>query len=99
VIGLLTAVPASGWTGSLLNPSDAASFADQASRAAGRFPVPVAVDIKGAAGYQVTQAAGVQAGQTAPVAVGFIAANGTLAQVATDATSDAQLGDRIDALV
>jgi hypothetical protein len=98
VIGLLTAVPPPDWTGSLLNPSDAASFADQASRAAGRFPVPVGVDIKGAAGYQITQAAGVEAGQTTPVAVGFIASNGTLAHVVTDTATDEELRDRIDAL-
>jgi hypothetical protein len=98
VIGLLTAVPPADWTGSLLNPGDAASFADQASQAAGRFPVPVAVDIKGAAGYQITQAAGVEAGQTSPDAVGFIASNGTLAHVVTEAATDQELRDRIDAL-
>jgi hypothetical protein len=98
VIGLLTAVPSADWTGSLLNPSDAASFADRASQAAGRFPVPVAVDIKGAAGYQITQAAGVEAGQTSPIAVGFIASDGVLAHVVTDAATDEELRDRIDTL-
>jgi hypothetical protein len=95
VIGLLTAIPPPDWTGSLLNPSDAASFADHASRAAGRFPVPVAVDIKGAAGYQITQAAGVEAGKATPVAVGFIASNGTLAHVVTDTATDEELRDQI----
>jgi hypothetical protein len=98
VIGLLTAVPPADWTGSLLNPSDASSFAEQASQAAGRFPVLVAVDIKGAAGYQITQAAGVEAGQTNPIAVGFIASDGALAHVVTEAATDEELRDRIDAL-
>ena len=98
LIGMLTAIPPADWTGSLLNPSDAASFVDQASQAAGDFPVSVAVDIKGAAGYQITGAAGVDAGQTRPTAVGFIASNGTLAHVVTDAATDEELRDRIDAL-
>ena len=98
VIGFLTAVPPPDWTGNLLDPGDAASFADHASQAAGRFPVPVGVDIKGAAGYQITQAAGVEAGQTTPTAVGFIAAGMALAHVATDGTTDAELQDLIDAV-
>src|SRR4029453_11201070 len=45
-----------------------------------------------------TQAAGVGAGQTTPVAVGFIAANGPLAHVTTDTATGQELHDRIDAL-
>jgi hypothetical protein len=56
------------------------------------------VDIKGAASYQITQAAGVEAGKATPVAVGFIASNGTLAHVVTDTATDEELRDRIDAL-
>jgi hypothetical protein len=76
VIGMLIAVPPDGWKGSLLNPSDAAAFAEQVSRSAGTFPVPVAIDIKGAAGYPVTQAAGLDAGQMALTAIGFIGSDG-----------------------
>jgi outer membrane lipoprotein-sorting protein len=100
VIGLLVAVPPADWKGSLLNPSAAASFADQASRAAGRFPVPVGIDIKGAAGYQITQAVGVEAGQPNATAIGFVASDGTLAlgQVVTDAATDNELRARVNAL-
>jgi hypothetical protein len=98
VIGMLVAVPSPDWTGSLLNPSDAASFAEEASKAAGRFPVPVGVDIKGAAGYQISQAAGIEAGQTTPTAVGFVASDGTVAQVSTDAATDDELRELIGSL-
>jgi hypothetical protein len=100
VIGLLIAIPSADWKGSLLNPSDATSFADQASQAAGRFRVPVGIDIKGATGLQITQAVGVEAGQPNPAAVGFVASDGTLAlgQVVTDAATDNELRDRINAL-
>jgi hypothetical protein len=100
VIGLLIAIPPADWKGSLLNPSDAASFADQAAQAAGRFPVPVGIDIKGATGYQITQAVGVEAGQPNPSAVGFVTSDGTLAlgQAVTDAATDDELRDRINAL-
>ena len=98
VIGMLIAVPPPDWKGSLLNPTDAASFAEEASQAAGRFPVPVGVDIKGAAGYEITQQAGMEAGQSGPTAVGFVAADGTLAHVATDAATDDELRDNITAL-
>lgn len=98
VIGLLIATPPRDWKGSLLNPSDAASFAEEASKAAGRFPVPVAVDIKGAVGYQIAERAGVEAGQTRPTTVGFVASNGTLAHTATQAATDDELRDRIKTL-
>jgi outer membrane lipoprotein-sorting protein len=100
VIGLLIAIPPADWTGSLLNPGDAASFADQAAKAAGRFPVPVGIDIKGSAGYQISQAAGVEAGRPDPTAVGFVASDGTLAlgQTVTDAATDHELRDRINTL-
>ncbi|GAA4563591.1 hypothetical protein GCM10023176_07830 [Micromonospora coerulea] len=98
VIGMLVAVPPPDWKGSLLNPADAASFADEASKAAGPFPVPVGVDIKGAAGYQISQAAGVEAGQTKPTAVGFVASDGTVAHASTDAAPDDKLRELIDTL-
>ncbi|MFG2109841.1 hypothetical protein [Micromonospora chersina] len=98
VIGLLVAVPPPDWKGSLLNPADAASFAAEASKAAGPFPVPVGVDIKGAAGYQISQAAGIEAGQTTPTAIAFIASDGTMAHASTDAATDGKLRELIDAL-
>jgi hypothetical protein len=98
VIGMLIAIPADDWDGSLLDPEDAASFAREAAEKAGTFPVPVAVDIKGAAGYQITQAAGIEAGQTSPTAIGFISSDGTLAEATTDTATDDELRDRIATL-
>ena len=98
VIGMLIAVPAHDWKGSLLDPDDAASFAREAAAKAGTFPVPVAIDIKGAAGYRITQAAGIEAGQTSPTAIGFITSNGTLAEATTDTATDEELRDRIATL-
>jgi hypothetical protein len=100
VIGLLVAIPPADWQGSLLNPSDAASLAAQVAQAAGRFPIPVGVDIKGAASYQIAQAGGVDAGQTGPSVVGFVASDGTMAldQVITDTAPDDEFRDRINAL-
>ncbi|WP_406081263.1 hypothetical protein [Micromonospora sp. NBC_00858] len=98
VIGMLVAVPPADWKGSLLNPADAASLAEEASKAAGPFPVPVGVDIKGAAGYQISQATGIEAGQTKPTAVGFVASDGTMAHASTDAATDDKLRELIDTL-
>jgi hypothetical protein len=98
VIGMLTAIPTADWQGSLLDPTDAASFAEATSKAAGRFPVPVAIDIKGAAGYQITGAAGVEAGQSNPTAVGFLASDGTLAHVTTDAVTEDEMRELINTL-
>jgi hypothetical protein len=98
VIGMLIAVPAPDWKGSLLDPTDAASFAREAAAKAGTFPVPVAIDIKGAAGYQITQAAGIEAGQTSPTAIGFITSKGTLAEATTDTATDEELRDQIATL-
>jgi hypothetical protein len=60
--------------------------------------VPVAIDIKGAAAYQITQAAGVDAGQTGPTPIGFISSNRTLAGATTDAVTDEELRQRISGL-
>jgi outer membrane lipoprotein-sorting protein len=98
VIGMLIAIPPADWKGSLLDAADAASFAEEVSKTAGRFPVPVAVDIKGAAGYQITEAAGVEAGQTNPTAVAFLASDGTLAHIRTDAVTDEEIRDLINTL-
>ena len=98
IIGMLIAVPSADWKGSLLNPDDAASFARETAAKAGTFPVPVAIDIKGAAGYQITQAAGIEAGQTKRTAIGFITSNGTLAEATTDTATDEELHDQIAAL-
>jgi hypothetical protein len=67
-------------------------------RAAGTFPVPVAIDIKGAPAYQITQAAGVDAGQTGPTSIGFISSDRTLAGATTDAVTDEELRQRISGL-
>jgi hypothetical protein len=56
------------------------------------------VDIKGAAGYQISQAAGIEAGQTTPTAVGFVASDGTVAQVSADAATDNELRELIGTL-
>ena len=98
VIGMLVAVPPPDWKGSLLNPADAASFAEEAWKAAGPFPVPVGVDIKGAAGYQISQATGIEAGQTKPTAIAFVASDGTMVHASTDAATDAKLRELIDTL-
>jgi outer membrane lipoprotein-sorting protein len=96
VMGILIAVPPPDWQGSLLDPTDAASFVAEVSKTAGAFPVPVAIDIKGAASYLITQAAGFEAGQTTPTVVGLVGSDGTLTNVATDAASDAELRDLIE---
>ena len=98
VIGMLIAVPAPDWKGSLLDPKDAASFAREAAATAGTFPVPVVIDIKGAAGYQITQAAGIEAGQTSRTAIGFVASNGTLAEATTETATDEELRGQIATL-
>jgi hypothetical protein len=98
VIAMLIAIPPAGWKGTLLDPQDAASFAEQVSQAAGRFRVPVAVDIKGAAAYQITGAAGVEAGQTHPTAVGFVGADRSISDVTTDAATDDELRNQINTL-
>lgn len=98
VIAMLVAIPPPDWKGSLLNPADATSFAEEASQAAGPFPVPVGVDIKGAAGYQISQAAGIEAGQTTPTAIAFVASDGTMAHASTDTATDAKLRELIKTL-
>jgi hypothetical protein len=91
VIGLLIAIPPEGWKGSLLNPADERSLAAEVSKAAGSFPVPVGIDFKGAASYQISQQTGVQPGGTSPTAVGLVRSDGTLLQVLTETATDAAL--------
>jgi hypothetical protein len=91
VIGLLIAIPPEGWKGSLLNPADERSLAAEVSKAAGSFPVPVGIDFKGAAGYQISQQTGDQPGGTRPTAVGLVRSDGTLVQVLTETATDAAL--------
>jgi hypothetical protein len=98
MIGMLIAIPPADWKGTLLNPQDAASFAEQVSQAAGRFRVPVAVDIKGSAAYQITEAAGVEAGHTHPTAVGFVRADRSIGDVTTEAATDDELRNQINTL-
>jgi hypothetical protein len=98
VIGMLVAIPPADWKGTLDNPRDAAAFAAQVSQAAGQFPVPVAVDVKGGAAYQITERAGVEAGQRHPTTVGFIRSDRTIGEVTTDAASDEELREQINKL-
>jgi len=49
VVGFVMAVPGEDWKGSLLDPADEKAFVDSVSKSAGRFAVPVGVDINGAA--------------------------------------------------
>jgi hypothetical protein len=98
VIGILIAIPGPDWKGSLLDPDDAASFATEAAKSAGTFPVPVAIDIKGAATDQITQAAGLEAGQASPTVIGFITSDGTLAEATTDTATDEDLRGQIATL-
>jgi hypothetical protein len=95
VLGLLYAIPAEDWTGSLLNPADETSFAESVAKSAGTFDVPVGIDIKGNAAYQISLAAGVDASTTPPTTVGFVRTDGTLAQITTDAATDAELRSKI----
>jgi hypothetical protein len=97
-LGMLTATPPEEWKGSLLNLDDAKSFAASVSKTAGTFNVPVAHRPQGGAGYQITEVAGIEAGQTRPTAVGFTRSDGTLAHVTTDTATDAELRNQIDDL-
>jgi hypothetical protein len=98
LLGMLIAIPPEDWKGSLLDPEDAKSFADSVSKSAGTFKVPVAIDPKGGAGYEITGPAGVEAGQTRPTAVGFVRSDGTIAHVTTDKATDDELRNQIDDL-
>jgi outer membrane lipoprotein-sorting protein len=98
LLGMLIAIPPENWKGSLLDPEDAKSFADSVSKSAGTFKIPVAIDPKGGAGYQITGPAGVEAGQTRPTAVGFVRSDGTIAHITTDKATDDELRNQIDDL-
>ena len=96
VIGFLFALPSSDWKGSLLNPADEKSFLDSVSKTAGRFPVPVGIDVKGGAGLAITQEiSGVQPwdpGFDKVVSIAMFASDGTLQRaVVADKATDADL--------
>jgi hypothetical protein len=82
VYGLLSSVPAPEWKGSLANPEDEKRFVNEVSAAAGAFPVPVGIDIKGAvAGEELRPVDQAMAGTTVLAAIN---ADGTLAWRMTD---------------
>jgi len=82
VVAMLNAVPPAGWKGTLLNEQDAAAFAASVSKTAGRFAVPVGIDIKGAAASELRSYEQMQAGISVVVAV---SASGTIDFTTTDA--------------
>ena len=88
IIGLLAGGIPPGWKGSLLNPRDAAGLASQISAASGSFGVPVGIDVKGAAGYQISGAAGAVGGQTGHAGLGLVASDGTLVHAVANADVD-----------
>lgn len=95
LLGLLIAIPPEDWKGSLLDPDDAKSFTDSVSKSAGTFKIPVAIDPKGGAAYQITSPAGIEAGQTRPTAVAFIRSDGTIVHFTTDKATDDELRNQI----
>lgn len=95
VLGMLIAIPPQDWNGSLLNQGDARALADMVSKAAGAFPVPVAIDFKGAASGPITGAPGIEPG---PAAIGFVRSDGAVVHVTTESATDAELRDQITGL-
>jgi hypothetical protein len=99
VIGMLVAVPPPGLEGQPAQPSRRHVLrrggveGGRPDRRAGRRG-----HIKGAAGYQISQAAGIEAGQTKPTAIAFVASDGTMALASTDAATDDKLRELIDTL-
>jgi hypothetical protein len=91
VVGLLIAIPPPNWEGSLLNAEDARSLTAQISKAAGSFPIPVAIDIKGATALPISEPAGIPVGGTRPTAVGLIRSDQGLAQVLTERATNEEL--------
>jgi hypothetical protein len=91
VVGLLIAIPPPNWEGSLLNAEDARSLTEQISNAAGSFPIPVAIDVKGSAGMPILEPAGIPVGGTRPTAVGLIRSDQGLAQVLTERATNEEL--------
>lgn len=96
VIGLLIAIPPSDWKGSLLNAADETAFVDSVDKSAGRFAVPVGIDVKGAAGYSMTggipEMLPSEPGYETSVAIAMVNSIGALARVTlADQVDDAQL--------
>jgi len=95
MVGLLIAVPPSDWKGSLLNPADRRSLAAQVSNQAGSFPVPVAIDFKGAAATPISGPAGIPFGGTRPTAIGLVRSDQGLAKILTEQATDKELRSQI----
>ncbi|TCN35569.1 hypothetical protein EV644_115133 [Kribbella orskensis] len=96
VIGLLIAIPPSDWKGTLLNPADVKAFVDSVDQTAGRFAVPVGIDVKGAAGYSMTggipEMLPSEPGYETSVAIAMVNSIGDLARVTlADEVDDAEL--------
>jgi hypothetical protein len=88
-------IPPPDWKGSLLNPADRRSLAAEVSVRAGSFPVPVAIDFKGAAAAPISGPAGIPLGGTRPTAVGLVRSDQGLAKVLTDKATDNELRSQI----
>jgi hypothetical protein len=95
VLGLLIAIPPPDWQGSLLNPADRRSLAAEVSKQAGSYPVPVAIDFKGAAAAPISGTAGIPLGGTRPTAVGLVRSDQGLAKVLTEHATDTELRRQI----
>jgi hypothetical protein len=95
ILGLLIAIPPPDWKGSLLNPADRRSLAAQVSNQAGSFPVPVAIDFKGAAATPISGPAGIPLGGTRPTAIGLVRSDQGLAKILTDKATDNELRSQI----
>jgi hypothetical protein len=95
VLGLLIAIPPPDWKGSLLNPADRRSLAAEISNRAGAFPVPVAIDFKGATATPISGPAGIPLGGTRPTAVGLVRSDQGLAKVLTEKATDKELRSQI----
>jgi hypothetical protein len=87
-VGLLVAYPPDGWKGTLLDPKDAAALTEDLSNAAGRFDVPVGIDIKGAVATSLAPAWSRVSNLTALVLVG---ADGAVALATDDRVTDDEL--------
>jgi len=97
LFGLLVPTIPQDWKGSLLNPQDAKTLAREVAEGAGEFPVPVGIDFKGAAGYEIEVAVGGEPGKTR-VGVAFVRRDGTIAEVLRGDASEDQLAAQVKAL-
>lgn len=95
IVGLLIVIPPPNWKGSLLNPADRRSLAAEVSKRVGTFPVPVAIDFKGAAATPISGPAGIPHGGTRPTGVGLVRSDQGLAKVLTENATDKELRGQI----